>query len=227
MENIERFVAGQLAAWEVPGCAVACVRDGNVLLAEGWGRRDLETGLPVTSDTLFAIGSATKAFTVATIGALVDDGLLEWEHPLRDYLPDARLHDLVVTDRLTVVDLLAHRSGLPRHDLAWIGRPDWSRVEMVRRLRFLPLSGDLRQAFQYCNLGYLVAGHLVEVLSGTAWEEYLRIRLLTPLGMDRSNVSVADMGADPDHATAYERPPGRRGACASTAADGHGAGRRG
>ncbi len=209
MESIERFVAGQLAAWEVPGCSVVCVRDGDVVLAEGWGRRDLEAGLPVTSDTLFAIGSVTKAFTVATIGALVDDGLLDWERPLRDYLPDARFDDSLVTDRLTVVDLLAHRSGLPRHDVAWIGHPDWSRAEIVRRLRFLPLSRDLRQAFQYCNLGYLVAGRLVEVLSGTAWEDYLRTRLLTPLGMDRTNLSVDDLNADPDHATAYER---RRGA---------------
>jgi CubicO group peptidase (beta-lactamase class C family) len=208
MESIERFVNEQLAAWEVPGCAIAAVRDGDVVLAAGWGRRDLETGLPATSDTLFAIGSVTKAFTAATVGALVDDGLLEWERPLRDFLPDLRLHDPVVTDRLTVVDLLSHRSGLPRHDLAWLGHPDRSRAELVRLLRFLPLSRDLRQAFQYCNLGYMVAGHLVEVLSGTPWEDYLRTRLLTPLGMDRSNLSVDNMRADPDHASAYERRQG-------------------
>jgi CubicO group peptidase (beta-lactamase class C family) len=208
MESIERFVNEQLAAWEVPGCAIAAVRDGDVVLAAGWGRRDLETGLPATSDTLFAIGSVTKAFTAATVGALVDDGLLEWERPLRDFLPDLRLHDPVVTDRLTVVDLLSHRSGLPRHDLAWLGHPDRSGAELVRRLRFLPLSRDLRQAFQYCNLGYMVAGHLVEMLSGTPWEDYLRTRLLTPLGMDRSNLSVDNMRADPDHASAYERRQG-------------------
>ena len=132
MDSIEQFVAGQLAAWEVPGCAIAAVRDENVVLAAGWGRRDLGTGLPVTPDTLFAIGSTTKAFTAATVGALVDDGLLEWERPLRDYLPDLRLHDPVVTDRLTVVDLLSHRSGLPRHDLAWLGHPGRSRAELVR-----------------------------------------------------------------------------------------------
>jgi CubicO group peptidase (beta-lactamase class C family) len=208
MDGIERFVVEQLAAWEVPGCAIAAVRDGDVVLAAGWDRRDLEADLPVTPDTLFAIGSVTKAFTAATVGALVDDGLLEWERPLRDYLPDLRLHDPVVTDRVTVVDFLSHRSGLPRHDLTWVGHPDRSRADVVRRLRFLPLSRDLRQVFQYCNLGYLVAGHLVAVLSGTAWEDCLRSRLLTPLGMGRSNLSVEEMTADPDHATAYER---RRG----------------
>ncbi len=208
MESIGRFVAGQLAAWEVPGCAIAAIRDDDVILATGHGRRDLGAELPVTPDTLFAIGSTTKAFTAATVGALVDDGLLEWERPLRDYLPELRLHDPVVTDRLSVIDLLSHRSGLPRHDLAWLGHPGRSRAELVRRLRFLPLSRDLRQEFQYCNLGYLVAGHVVEVLSGTPWEDYLRTGLLAPLGMGRSNLSADDMSADPDHATAYEHRQG-------------------
>ncbi len=208
MQSIERFVAGQLAAWEVPGCAVAAVRGGEVVLAEGWGLRDLAAGLPVTPGTLFAIGSVTKAFTVAMAGALVDDGLLEWDRPLRDYLPDVRLHDPVVTDRLTVADLLSHRSGLPGHDLAWLGHPDRSRADLVHRLRFLPLSRDLRLEFQYCNLGYLAAGHIVEVLSGTPWEDFVRSRLLAPLGMARSNLTVGDMQADPDHASAYERRQG-------------------
>ena len=208
MESIEGFVAEQLSAWEVPGCAVAAVRDGKVVLAGGWGRRDVKMDLPVTSGTLFAIGSVTKAFTAATVGALVDDGLLDWSRPLRDYLPDLRLHDPVATDRVSVVDFLSHRSGLPRHDLAWIGHPEWSRAEMVRRLRFLPLSRDLRESWQYCNLGYLVAGYAVEVLAGSSWEDYLRARLLAPLGMDRSNLSADDMEADSDHATAYERRHG-------------------
>lgn len=208
MESIDRFVADQLAAWEVPGCAAAAVRDGQVVLAAGWGQRDLDTKLPVTADTLFAIGSTTKAFTAATVGALVDDGLLEWERPLRDYVPEIQLHDPVVSDRLTVADLLSHRSGLPRHEMVWLGHPSQTRPEVIRRLRFLPLSKDLRQAFQYCNLGYLAAGYAVEVLSGRPWEDYLRDRLLTPLGMGRSNLSVDEMSADPDHATAYERRQG-------------------
>jgi CubicO group peptidase (beta-lactamase class C family) len=208
MESIERFVLEQLASWEVPGCAVVAVRAGHVVLTAGWGQRDLDAKLPVTPDTLFAIGSTTKAFTAATVGALVDDGLLTWESPLRDYLPALRFDDPVVTDRLTIVDLLSHRSGLPRHEMVWLGYPDRSRTDIFRRLRFLPLSRDLRQAFQYCNLGYLVAGHAVDELSGMSWEDYMRARLLIPLGMGRSNLSVDDMIADPDHATAYERRQG-------------------
>jgi CubicO group peptidase (beta-lactamase class C family) len=208
VESVERFVVEQLAAWEVPGCAVAAVRGGRVELAGGWGLRDREAGLPVTHDTLFAIGSATKAFTATTVGALVDEGLLDWDRPLRDCVPGVRLHDPFVSDRLTIVDLLSHRSGLPRHDLTWVGQPGRSRAEIVRSLRFLPLSRDLRQEFQYCNLGYLVAGHVVEALSGVPWEDFVRGRLLGPLGMRRSNLSVDEMLADDDHAAAYTRRDG-------------------
>ena len=208
MESVERFVAGQLAAWEVPGCAVAVVRDGQVELAGGWGLRDREAGLPVTKDTLFAIGSTTKAFTAAAIGALVDEGLLEWDRPLRDYVPGVRLHDSSVSDRVTITDLLSHRSGLPRHDLTWLGQPSRSRAEIVRCLRFLPLSRDLRQEYQYCNLGYLVAGYVIEALCGVPWEDFVRGRLFGPLGMARSNFSVDEMLADPDHSAAYSRKNG-------------------
>jgi CubicO group peptidase (beta-lactamase class C family) len=208
VESVERFVTEQLAAWEVPGCAVAAVRNGQLELAGGWGLRDREAGLPVTKDTLFAIGSVTKAFTATTVGALVDEGLLDWDRPLRDYVPGVRLHDPIVSDRLTIVDLLSHRSGLPRHDLTWVGQPGRSRAEIVRALRFLPLSRDLRQEFQYCNLGYLVAGQVVEELSGVSWEDFARGRLLGPLGMSRSNLSVAEMLADDDHAAAYRRRDG-------------------
>jgi CubicO group peptidase (beta-lactamase class C family) len=208
VEGVERFVVEQLAAWEAPGCAVAAVQGGRVELVGGWGLRDRGAGLPVTKDTLFAIGSATKAFTATTVGALVDEGLLEWDRPLRDYVPGVQLHDPFVSDRLTIVDLLSHRSGLPRHDLTWVGQPGRSRAEIVRCLRFLPLSRDLRQEFQYCNLGYLVAGHVVEALSGAPWEDFVRGRLLEPLGMRRTNLSVDEMLADDDHAAAYTRRDG-------------------
>ncbi len=207
-DQLQQFVPEQLGAWEVPGCAIAAVRERDVVLETGWGWRDVAEEEPVTSGTLFAIGSTTKAFTAATIGALVDDSLLDWERPLRDYMADFRLQDPFATDRVSIVDLLSHRSGLPRHDLVWLGDPDLSRADLMRRLRSLPLSRDLRQEFQYCNLGYMVAGYVVDLLSGMPWEDFVRSRLLGPVGMTRSELSVDDALADPDHATPYERRQG-------------------
>ncbi len=134
--------------------------------------------------------------------------MLDWDRPLRDYVPGIQLHDSLASERLTIVDLLSHRSGLPRHDLTWVGQPGRSRAELVRALRFLPLSRDLRQEWQYCNLGYVAAGHVVETLSGIPWEDFVRGRLLEPLGMRRTNLSVDEMLADGDHSAAYTRRGG-------------------
>ena len=209
MDKIASFIEEQLAAWEVPGCAVVAIKDGEIVLNSGFGLRDVEQNKPVTTKSLFQIGSTTKAFTCAGVGAMVDDGLVEWETPLREYIPGFKMHDPVATERITVLDLLCHRSGLPRHDLAWIGRPDWSRAELVQKLRYFPLSRDIRQTFQYCNLGYVTAGHLIEVVTGLTWEDWLSTRLLKPLGMDRSNFSVHDSQASDDYSKPYERRQGK------------------
>jgi CubicO group peptidase (beta-lactamase class C family) len=113
---LSRLLLSSLPRGRSLGARFAAVRGGRVELVGGWGLRDREAGLPVTQDTLFAIGSTTKAFTATTVGALVDEGLLEWDRPLRDYVPGVRLHDSNASDRVTIVDLQSHRSGLPRHD---------------------------------------------------------------------------------------------------------------
>jgi CubicO group peptidase (beta-lactamase class C family) len=205
MNDLEAFVVEQLALWEVPGCAVGVIRDGDVLLSKGFGTKALGSDAPVTSQTLFQIGSTTKSFTAAAVGALVDDGLLEWDRPLRDSIPGFAMHDPVATERIGVRDVLSHRSGLPRHEFVWLGQPDRTRADLVRRMQYLPLSKDIRQKFQYSNLGYVVSGHLIEVVSGQSWEEYVLTRVLKPLGMDRSNISVPETLRDDDHSEAHER----------------------
>lgn len=204
MISIEGFVAEQLATWEVPGCAVAAIHDGEVVVDAGFGTRELGRALPVSSRTLFPIGSITKSFTAAGVAALVDDGVLEWERPIRAYLPGFAMHDPVATERLTVLDLLSHRSGLPRHEFAWLAHPDRSRADIAGRLRFLQPSKDIRQAFQYCNLGYMTVGHLVEELTGSSWEDLTASRLLKPLGMERTNFSVSDVRRSDDFAKPHE-----------------------
>lgn len=205
MESLRGFIEEQRKTWEVPGCAVAAVKDGEVVLNDAFGTRDISQGLPVTTSTLFPIGSTSKAFTSAAVAAMVDDGLIEWETPLREYLPGFRLHDPVATDRITPRDLLCHRTGLPRHEFAWMAHPERTRGELVSRLRHLPLSKDIRQEFQYCNLGYVTAGHLIEVVTGMTWEDYVGLRLLKPLGMDRSRLSVVDTQRAEDFSKPHER----------------------
>lgn len=208
METLRAFIEEHLQIWEVPGCAVGAVKGGEVVLNEGFGLRDVGAGLPVTPKTLFAIGSTTKAFTAAAVGAMVDDGLIEWDKPVRDYIPGFRLHDPVATERITPLDLLSHRTGLPRHEFAWMAHPERTRAELVSRLKFLPPSKDIRETFQYCNLGYVTAGHLVEVVTGMTWEEYVTTRLLKPLGMDDTNFRVSDLIRADDYSKAHERRNG-------------------
>lgn len=207
-EGLKTLIEEHRVAWEVPGCAVAAVKGDEVVLNEAFGLRNVDRQLPVTTSTLFAIGSTTKAFTAAAVGAMVDDGLIEWDTPLRDLIPGFRLHDAVATERITPQDLLSHRTGLARHEFAWMAHPERTRADIVSRLRHLPLSKDIRQVFQYCNLGYVTAGHLIEVVTGMTWEEYVTTRLLKPLGMDHTNFSVYDSQRSEDFSKPYERRQG-------------------
>ena len=138
------------------------------------------------------------------MGALVDEGKLQWDVPVRTYIPWFRMHDDVVTLRLTPRDLVTHRSGLPRHDLLWYNNTTMTREELVRRIAYMPLSRDLRTTFQYNNLMFLTAGYLVGQINGSTWEEGLRELVLDPLGMKRTNFSVKQSQADPNHAKPYE-----------------------
>jgi CubicO group peptidase (beta-lactamase class C family) len=202
LEGIDAFIAEQLKEWKTPGVAVAVVQADSVILMKGYGFRDMEKQLPVTPQTLFAIGSITKSFTVTTLGMLADDGKLDWDKPVHDYLPRFQLFDPVASERATPRDLVSHRTGLPRHDLLWYGSP-LSRMELFERLRHLEPSKDFRQLYQYNNLMFMTAGILVQELTGMKWEEAVRARLFTPLGMRNSNFSVNDSQKTGDFAQPY------------------------
>ncbi|MEE8525443.1 MAG: serine hydrolase [Thermoanaerobaculia bacterium] len=218
LDGFGDFVAAAVKDWNLPGAGVAVVAGGEVVLAEGFGYRDLESQVPMTADTLFAVGSTTKAFTTTALGMLVDQGKLDWDQPLHDYLPRFRLADPLTTELMTPRDLVTHRSGLPRHDLVWYNDNDGTRAELVARLAHLEASAPLRARFQYNNLMYLTAGHLIEELTGGSWEDAIRGHLLDPLGMERTTFSVDASQADADHALPYrenddgelERIPFRR-----------------
>jgi CubicO group peptidase (beta-lactamase class C family) len=203
LKGFDDVVTDAMKKFDVPGMALAIVKGKEVIYAKGFGYRDVEKQQPVTTDTLFAIGSCTKAFTTFVLGTLVDEGKLEWDKPVRNYIPWFKLNDSNVTERLTVRDLVTHRSGLPRHDLVWYNNYDASRKSLVERLPYLELSADLRERFQYNNLMFLTAGYLTEVVTGKTWEEAVRERILSPLAMTHTNFSVADSQKETDAAQPY------------------------
>lgn len=201
MSDLDDLVQEELARFRVPGAAVAVVKDGEVVLERGFGYRNAEQGLPVTEQTLFPIGSTTKAFTAAVIGALVDEGVLEWDRPVREYVPDFELSDPLASRELTVRDMLSHRSGLSRHDalLLMYGGGGLSRAELIKRLRHLAFNKSFREVWQYNNLIYMAVGHLIEVVAGQTWEEAVQQRLLDPLNMTNTNFFIAELQKDDDH----------------------------
>lgn len=208
LANFDAVVEAGLKALKVPGACVAVVVGDEVVLAKGYGLRDIEKKLPMTADTLLAIGSASKAFTVFALGTLVDEGKMDWDKPVRTYIPWFKLYDPSATEHISPRDLVTHRSGLPRHDLVWYNNLTSTREELVHRLAFLKPTADLREKFQYNNLMFLTAGFLLEQLTGQKWEDAVRARVFAPLGMARSNFSVDESQKDPDFALPYQEEKG-------------------
>jgi CubicO group peptidase (beta-lactamase class C family) len=203
MSGFDDFAMKALKSWNVPGVSMAIVSGGKVALVKGYGQRDVKNNLPVTGDTLFAIGSCTKAFTTFVLGQLVDEGKVDWDKPVARYLPGFRLYDDVASRELTPRDLVTHRSGLPRHDMVWYNNQTLTRRDLVDRLQFLPPSAELRQKWQYNNLMFLTAGYLIEQLTGKTWEDAVRERIFTPAGMSHSNFADADSRKASDFAKPY------------------------
>ncbi|SDJ62706.1 serine hydrolase [Variovorax sp. OV700] len=192
--DLDSLVEASMQEWKVPGLALAVIQDGEIAVLKGYGVRDIGTGQPVSIDTQFLLCSITKSFTAAGLGLLVDDRRLDWDRPVRDVIPEFRMYDPVATERLTLRDLLCHRSGLPRHD--WIHQPgDLSGAQMLPLLRHLMPSRELRDAFQYSNLGYMVAGIVAERVSGLSWEEFTAERLLKPLGIEDFSFTIEALAA--------------------------------
>jgi CubicO group peptidase (beta-lactamase class C family) len=203
LADIDPVIEQALQTYKVPGLAVAAVVGDEVVLSKGYGFRDVEKKLPMTAETQMPIASMTKQFTVAALGTLVRQGKLEWDKPVREYLPDFRLNNEYATANATTRDLVTHRIGLPRHDSVWFGS-DLSRDQLFHRLQYFPFSRDLRVRFQYNNLMYMTSGYLAGLLAKSSWEELVKNALFAPLGMKRSNFTVAAMRAEPNHSEAYD-----------------------
>jgi CubicO group peptidase (beta-lactamase class C family) len=188
--DVDQWVGRAMREFDVPGLALAIVKDDAVVVAKGYGVRKLGEPAPVDARTLFGIASNTKVFTATALGLLVEEHKIEWDAPVIRYLPSFAMFDPYVTRELTVRDLLVHRSGLGlgAGDLLWWPRSTYDRKEVVRRLRFIPPATSFRSAYAYDNVLYLVAGQVIEAVGGRSWEDFVQTRILQKVGMTGSNV---------------------------------------
>ncbi len=202
-KDLEAYIENVRKTFEVPGLALTIVKDGKVIVAKGYGVRKLGEATLVDAQTLFGIASNTKAFTATALALLVEEGKIEWDAPVVNYLPWFQLSDPYVTRELTVRDLLVHRSGLGlgAGDLLWWPPSTYDRKEIARRLRHLPLVTSFRSAYAYDNVLYTVAGEVIETISGQSWEDFVAMRILAKVGMNGSNVRHAEAGKGANVAT--------------------------
>ena len=205
--DLDADVARILKTFDVPGMAVAIVKDGKVVVARGFGVRKLGEAAPVDDKTLFQIASNSKAFTATALAMLVDEGKLAWDDPVTKHLPDFQMYDPYVTREMTVRDLLVHRSGLGlgAGDLLWWPDTAFTSDDIIGRLRYIKPATSFRDKYAYDNLLYIVAGKIIAQKSGKPWGDTVRERILTPLGMSATTTSVAANAGNPNVATAHSK----------------------
>ena len=202
LAGLDTFVLKVLKDWHAAGVSIAVVEKGKVVYTGGFGYRDLDKKLQVTENTLFGIGSCTKAFTASILGMLVKEGKVDLDKPVRNYLPELKFQNEYTNDHCTLRDMMCHRTGLPRHDLSWYG--SWgSRQEFLERIQYMEPTAELRAKWQYNNFMFMAQGMVVEKLTNKSWEENMKERIFKPLGMDNTNLSTIDMENSPDHSLAF------------------------
>jgi CubicO group peptidase (beta-lactamase class C family) len=210
-ETIEQTISRAMDEFDVPGMAVSVVYNDAVFYSAGHGI--LETGKVgrVDDETLFQIASVSKAFTAAALAILVDEGKIDWDDPVIDYLPEFRMHDPWVTREFTIRDLLTHRSGLPigAGDLLLFPQTNTTRDEIILAMRHLKPSSSFRSRYAYDNLLYIIAGEVVASVSGTSFEDFLEQRLLIPLGMSDCTATLARTAPDAVKATPHVLTDGK------------------
>ncbi len=204
LASFDQYVANAARDWKIPGMAVAIVKNDSLVFAKGYGVLEVGKAARVDEHTRFAIGSTTKAMTVASLAMLVDEGKLHWDDRVIDHLPDFRLYDSWVTREVTIRDLLTHRTGLPGLDLLWtIPQNQYSLSEMIHRLRYVKPISSFRSQWEYENVMYAVLGGIVAQASGMSWEQFIRTRVFAPIGMTESIALVSELPGQPNVATSH------------------------
>ena len=202
--GIDTAFARVLKEWHAAGFAVAVVEKDKVIYSKGFGYRDYENKIPVTPNTLFAIGSCTKAFTSSLLGILNKDGKVDFDKPVRNYLPDLKFYNDELNNDVTLRDMMCHRTGLPRHDYSWYLFQTHSKDSLVQRVQSMEPSAGLREKWQYNNFMFLLQGVVTEKITGKSWEDNIREKIFQPLSMSSSDVSLSEWTKSNDAALGYD-----------------------
>ncbi len=194
LKALEEYIEKARKDWEIPGLAIAIVKNDTVIYQKGFGVTDIVKKNPVDENTLFAIASNSKAFTAAALAVLVDEKKVSWDDKVTQHLPYFQLQDECASKEMMIRDLLSHRSGLKTFsgDLLWFGS-NISREEIVRRARFIKPSYSFRSKYGYQNIMFVAAGEIIPAVSGKTWDEFVKDRFLQPLGMNRTTAFYKDL----------------------------------
>lgn len=198
---VDRVMLATMKAWQIPGAAVAIVKNDRVVYVASYGVKDLAARTPVSVDTLFQIASTSKAFTTTALAMLADEGKLSFDDPVRQHVEYFRLADPCADAQVTIRDIVSHRTGLARRDELWDNTP-LTREQVIRSMGSIELSKPFRGAYQYQNIMFIAAGEVVARASGQSWDDFVRARIFKPLAMTRTVTSDAEWNAS-DHATGY------------------------
>jgi CubicO group peptidase (beta-lactamase class C family) len=202
LKGLDAYMTKVVKDWNVPGIGVAILSGDKLVLVKGYGYRDYGKKLPFTESTLFQIASNTKLFTAVAAGMLVDEGKLTWDKPVRESVPAIRFYNDELNNTVTLRDMLAHRTGITRHDSIWY-KSDFTRKELFEKTKYLEPTAPIRQTFLYNNLMYAAAGYIIELQSGKTWENFVRERIFAPLDMTSTVFTVEDMEKAADHAVPF------------------------
>jgi CubicO group peptidase (beta-lactamase class C family) len=210
LSGFDHYMEDILSAWNAPGIGVGIVHNDKLVFTGGYGYRDYDNKGQISENTLFQIASNTKHFTAVAVGLLVCEGKIEWDKPVRNYIPDIKFFSAELDNNITIRDMLSHRSGIPGYDMVWINT-DFSRKQITEKLKYLEPCMKPHEGFRYNNIMYGAAGYVIEVLSGKTWEDFIKEKILTPLGMTNTYFSINDMLKQSDYYVLYF--PGQAGLC--------------
>ena len=202
LEGFDAYMEQTLKDWNTPGVGVGIVVNDKLVFAKGYGYRDYEKKLPFTTKTMQPIASNSKLFTAVAAGMLVEEGKLTWDKPIHESVPGIQFYNDQLNSNVTLRDMLAHRTGVTRHDLIWFKSP-FTRKELFDRLKYLEPQEPMRTTFLYNNLMFAAVGQIIEIKSGKKWEDFVRERIFTPLGMSTSCYTIADMLKQPDYGVPF------------------------